>query len=71
MENTLIKIEEREDGRIAIHLNGDPEMLSNMLASAAKNEEVFELIFIKAMIKMAAYDEHNWREEIIRKTKLN
>lgn len=71
MENTLIKIEETKDGKIAVHLNGDMDRLSSMLASAMKNEEMFGMIFTTAMVKMLAHDESKEIDEIIRKTKLN
>ena len=71
MENTLIKIEETEDGKIAVYLNGDMDRLSSMLASAMKNEEMFGMLFTTAMVKMLAYDESKEIDEIIRKARLN
>lgn len=71
MENTLIKIEETEDGKIAVYLNGDMDRLSSMLASAIKNEEMFGMLFTTAMVKMLAYDESKEIDEIIRKARLN
>jgi microcompartment protein CcmL/EutN len=71
MENTLIKIEETEDGKIAVHLNGDMDRLSSMLASTIKNEEMFGMLFSTAMVKVIAYDESKDIDEIIRKAKLN
>jgi microcompartment protein CcmL/EutN len=71
MENTLIKIEETEDGKIAVHLNGDVDRLSSMLASAIKNEEMFGMIFTTAMVKLLAFEESKNEDEIIRKSRLN
>lgn len=70
MENTLIKIEDRGDGTIAVTLNGDTNMLSGMLASAIKNEEVFGNIFENAMVILLAY-EVSKNEEAIKKARLN
>jgi hypothetical protein len=71
MENTLIKIEETEDGKIAVHRNGDVDRLSSMLASAIKNEEMFGMIFTTAMVKLLAFEESKNEDEIIRKSRLN
>jgi hypothetical protein len=70
MENTLIKIEDRGDGMIVVTLNGDTNMLSGMLASAIKNEEMFGDIFENAMVILLAY-EASKNDEAIKKARLN
>lgn len=71
MENSFIKIEESEDGRIAIHMDGDMNFLSDMAASAMVHDDKFNHIMIVAMAKVVAYEQQKADEEIVRKAKLN
>jgi hypothetical protein len=55
---------------IVVTLNGDTNMLSGMLASAIKNEEMFGDIFENAMVILLAY-EASKNDEAIKKARLN
>jgi hypothetical protein len=70
MENSFIKIEELEDGQIAIHMNGVIGSLSDMVASAIVKDDKFSHIMIVAMAKVVAYEQQKADEETL-KSRLN
>jgi hypothetical protein len=70
MENQLIKIEMHEDGLIQVHVVGNLQELSSMLASAITGDHAFNEVFTQAMLKMVAAQEMERIEEI-KKANLN
>lgn len=70
MEQQLIKIESHDNGLIQVHVVGNLNELSSMLASAISGDNAFSEVFTQAMLKLVAAQEMERIEEL-KKANLN